>query len=354
MGTRRIVFVDRDGTLVREPPDEQVDSLEKLALVDGVIPAMLALRDAGHAFVMVTNQDGLGSPAYPRGRWDLVQSRILELFGSQGIAFEDVLVCPHRAGDGCLCRKPHLGLVRPYLGRGELDLDGSAVVGDRETDLRLAENMGVRGFRLGAGTSWRDIARELVSRPRRARRRRKTTETSVDVAVELDRQAAVHVDTGIGFLDHMLEQLARHGGFGLEVEARGDLRVDEHHTVEDVALALGECLREALGDKHGTGRYGFVLPMDEALAQAALDLSGRPYFVRNGELPGERVGGLSTEMVDHFFRSFSTALGAALHLDVRGGNTHHVVEAMFKSVGRALRPAMARNGGGIPSTKGVL
>ena len=358
MGARKVLFVDRDGTLVLEPPDEQIDTLEKLAFADGVVPALLRLRDAGYAFVIVTNQDGLGTPSYPTAAWDVVQGKMLELFASQGIRFEATLVCPHRPGDGCLCRKPHLGLVRPWLSAGELDMAASAVVGDRETDLKLAENMGLRGFRVGptedGRVAWLEIARELCDRPRRAARERVTRETSIRVAVELDRDGPVRLATGIGFFDHMLEQLAKHGGFALEVDARGDLHVDEHHTVEDVALALGEALREALGDKVGVGRYGFTLPMDEALAQAAVDLSGRPVFVLEGALPRDRVGGLSTEMVEHFFRSLSTALGASLHLSVKGANVHHMVEGVFKAVGRALRPALGRSAGGLPSTKGIL
>ena len=358
MGARKVLFVDRDGTLITEPPDEQIDTLEKLELVDGVMPALLRLRDAGYTFVIVTNQDGLGSSTYPQAAWDLVQAKMLRLFASQGIAFADVLVCPHRPADGCTCRKPHLGLVRPWLARGDLDLLASAVVGDRDTDLKLAENMGLRGFKVGPTADgrvpWAEVARELTTAPRRARRRRVTNETAIEVAVDLDREARVSITTGIGFFDHMLDQIARHGGFGLEVTARGDLHVDEHHTVEDVAIALGEALREALGDKVGAGRYGFVLPMDEALGQAAIDLSGRPYFVLTGKLARDQVGGLSTEMVEHFFRSLATALGAALHLEVRGENTHHQVEALFKVVGRALRPALARSGGGVPSTKGIL
>jgi imidazoleglycerol-phosphate dehydratase/histidinol-phosphatase len=358
MGARKVLFVDRDGTLITEPPDEQIDTLEKLELVDGVMPALLRLRDAGWSFVIVTNQDGLGTSTYPQAAWELVQAKMLRLFASQGITFADTLVCPHRPADGCTCRKPHLGLVRPWLARGEVDMSVSAVVGDRDTDLALATNMGLRGFKVGPAAEgrvpWLDVARELVARPRRARRRRVTNETTIEVAVELDREAPVSINTGIGFFDHMLDQIARHGGFGLEIVAKGDLHVDEHHTVEDVAIALGEALREALGDKVGAGRYGFVLPMDESLGQAAIDLSGRPYFVLTGQLPRDKIGGLSTEMVVHFFRSLATALGAALHLEVRGENTHHQIEALFKVVGRALRPALAKAGGGVPSTKGVL
>jgi imidazoleglycerol-phosphate dehydratase / histidinol-phosphatase len=362
MGSRKILFIDRDGTLIREPSSQQVDTLEQLALVERVIPALLRLRDAGYTFVIVTNQDGLGTPSYPRERYELVQEKMLEVFRSQGIEFADILVCPHRPADNCTCRKPHLGLVRPYLSRGDLDLEASAVVGDRETDLALAANMGLRGFRITAASggriAWLEIARELVDRPRRGECNRNTRETQIRVAVELDRGvdagAGAEIHTGIGFFDHMLDQLVRHGGFAATIEASGDLHVDEHHTIEDVGLALGEALRQAVGDKVGIGRYGFVLPMDEAQARAAIDLSGRPYFVLEGELPEAQLGGMSTAMVPHFFRSFAAALAATLHLEVSGENAHHMVEALFKVVGRAMRPALARTESGLPSTKGVL
>ncbi len=359
MGQRKILFVDRDGTLIAEPADEQIDSLAKLELVPGVISALTELGRAGYSFVIVTNQDGLGTKSYPRATYDLVQNKMLSLFASQGITFEDVLVCPHRPADNCLCRKPHLALVRPYLASGELDLARSAVVGDRQTDLELAANMGLLGFRLegpsfSEGLSWPKIARELMSRPRRGKCRRKTSETEIEVSVDLDSRARAHISTGIGFFDHMLGELARHAGIEVRIAALGDLHIDEHHTVEDVALALGAALREAIGDKVGLGRYGFVLPMDESLAQAAIDLSGRPYFVQDGALPREMVGELSTEMVAHFFQSLATSLGATLHLTVKGDNTHHMIEAMFKAVGRALRPALAKSDEGLPSTKGVL
>lgn len=353
-GTRRVVFLDRDGTLIVEPPDEQVDSLEKLKLVPDVIPALLALRDAGYRFVIVTNQDGLGTEAFPREAYQKSADAMTEIFESQGIRFEDVLVCPHRPADGCLCRKPHLGLVRPLLTSGELDLARCAVVGDRETDLMLAANMGVRGFRVGPDLGWHHIARQLISAPRTARVERSTRETRVVVEVDLDGSGAAEIGTGLPFFDHMLDQLARHGGFDLKLHAEGDLAVEAHHTVEDTALALGEALRRALGDKIGIARYGFSLPMDEASAQATIDLSGRPYLVFRAAFDRNEIGGLPTEMFDHFYRSFSEALGAALHVSVDGRNGHHMIEATFKAVGRALRQAIARQGVGLPSTKGVL
>ncbi|MEE4330205.1 MAG: imidazoleglycerol-phosphate dehydratase HisB, partial [Wenzhouxiangella sp.] len=236
-----------------------------------------------------------------------------------------------------------------------LDRRHSAVIGDRETDMQLAANMGLRGLRIGPqGESWPQIARRLLTTTRTGSVERRTKETAIRVEVDLDRSRPVEISTGIGFFDHMLEQIASHGGFSLRLNCQGDLEVDEHHTVEDCALALGAALDQALSDRAGIGRYGFVLPMDEALAQVAVDLSGRPAFVLNGEFPRESVGGLHTEMVSHFFASLAQNLKCALHIDLRGDNTHHMVEACFKGVGRALRPALARSDGGIPSTKGML
>jgi len=351
---RRILFIDRDGTLIREPEDEQVDSLDKLELVDGVIPALLALKAAGYAFVIVSNQDGLGTDSYPEEDFRIPHEKMRHLFASQGITFAAEHIDPHFEGDGSPNRKPGIGMVLDYLKGGDLDLADSWVIGDRETDLQLAENMGIGGFMLGRdGLDWAAIAHQLATRPRTGAVRRTTRETDIRVAVDLDATGTT-VATGIGFLDHMLDQLASHGGFRLELNCEGDLEIDEHHTVEDCALALGEALGEALGDRRGIGRYGFVLPMDESLAQVTVDLSGRPAFVFEADFPRDSVGQLSTEMVRHFFASLSQSLGAALHLQVRGENTHHMVEALFKGAGRALRPALARQGTELPSTKGVL
>jgi imidazoleglycerol-phosphate dehydratase/histidinol-phosphatase len=348
---KKILFVDRDGTIIAEPADFQIDSVEKFGLLPGVIPALLALRDAGWRFVMVTNQDGLGTKRYPRAKWDLVQSLLMGVLESQGIAFDAVLVCPHFEDDRCACRKPQLGLLKKYLADPGWDRERSRVIGDRDTDLRLAENLGIRGIKMGV---WPKIAKSLLGEPRRARAVRMTKETSIKVEVDLDGDGSSTIATGVGFFDHMLEQLAKHGGFDLKLSVKGDLHIDEHHTVEDVGLALGGALKKALGDKVGIGRYGFTLPMDETLASAAVDLSGRAHFKFDGKFPREAVGGLPTEMVPHFFRSFSDALGATLHLRVKGKNAHHMVEACFKAAGRALRPAFKLGGGGLPSTKGTL
>jgi imidazoleglycerol-phosphate dehydratase/histidinol-phosphatase len=350
------LFIDRDGTLIEEPADEQVDALDKIRFMPGVFAALAELRRAGYRLVMVTNQDGLGTLSFPREQFDHCQDFVLRSLASQGIEFDAVCICPHRAGDGCSCRKPQVGMLSEWPQGNAFDTARSAVIGDRDTDLEFAANLGVRALRVrqpaGAGESWPEVARALLAR--RAQVERRTRETAITVEVALDETAQAKISTGIGFFDHMLEQLARHGGFGLALQCQGDLHIDEHHTVEDCAIALGDALRRALGDKSGIGRYGFLLAMDEAEAQVAIDLSGRAYFSFDGRFAREQVGTLPTELVPHFFRSLSDSLGCALHLTVRGENTHHMIEACFKGVGRALRPALRREGHDLPSTKGVL
>lgn len=352
----KIAFLDRDGTLIREPSDEQVDRLEKIELVRDVVPALLRLRDAGYRLVMVSNQDGLGSAAFPEADFQRVQDFVLSMFASQGIEFSDVFICPHLPEDRCVCRKPLPGILGDFLRRVPIDTDRSFVVGDRDTDLELAANLGIRGYQIGdaAAAGWLELVRTIVAGPRRGAVTRQTRETNIEVCVNLDDESPIEVSTGIGFFDHMLEQIAKHGGFSLTLKCDGDLHVDEHHTVEDTALALGQALREALGDKLGISRYGFTVPMDESRAQAAVDLAGRSYFVFEGRFPRQQVGELPTELVPHFFRSLADSLGAAVHLTVRGENTHHMVEACFKAIGRALRQAATREGLALPSTKGVL
>ncbi|MFN9737743.1 MAG: bifunctional histidinol-phosphatase/imidazoleglycerol-phosphate dehydratase HisB, partial [Pseudomonadota bacterium] len=318
-------------------------------------PALLKLRDAGFEFVIVSNQDGLGTASFPRETFEPPQRLMEQVFASQGIRFAAMHFDVHRPADNAPTRKPGIGMLLDYLRAGNLDFEASAVIGDRDTDLDLARNLGVRGFKLGPNDfDWPTLAHLLADAPRTASVERKTKETRIRVVVDLDREAAAEVATGLGFFDHMLEQIGRHGGFALTLTCAGDTHVDEHHTVEDCGLALGEALRKALGDKRGIGRYGFALPMDETRAEALLDLSGRPYFVFEGRFVRDRVGDLPTEMVPHFFRSLSESLGANLHLKVDGENTHHQVEACFKATARALRMAIRREGSELPSTKGVL
>ena len=356
---RPVLFVDRDGTLIEEPGDFQIDAYEKLRFVPGVIPALLRLRDAGYRFVMVTNQDGLGTDAFPRERFEGPHGLMMQVLESQGVAFEDVLIDSSLPADNAPTRKPGIGLALPYLKDRSIDWARSAMVGDRETDNAFAHNMGIRAFQLRTGQfggewDWPGIAHALADAPRVARVVRRTRETQIEVAVDLDRAAEPRVHTGLGFFDHMLEQLGKHGGFALDLACKGDLHIDDHHTVEDSALALGQALREALGDKRGIGRYGFTLPMDETLASAALDFSGRPYFVFEGRFARESVGQLATELVPHFFRSLCETAGLNLNLKVQGENDHHQVEACFKAVARALRQAIKRDGFDLPSTKGTL
>lgn len=356
MSLRKILFIDRDGCLIEEPPDEQVDSFDKFRLVPGVIPALISLRQAGFRFVMVSNQDGLGSDSFPQRDFDGPQQLLLQILSSQGIEFDAIHIDPSRPEDHSPNRKPGVGMLLEYLQDPALDRTHSAVIGDRETDLQLAANMGLRGFRVGPdGQDWTGIAQTILATPRIGRVERHTAETGIRVTVNLDVPRPLAIATGIGFFDHMLEQIAAHGGFGLELDCTGDLHVDEHHTVEDCALALGSALDQALSDRAGIGRYGFVVPMDESLAKVSLDLSGRPAFVLHGQFPRESVGGLHTEMVSHFFASLAQTLRCAIHIELSGENTHHMVEACFKGVGRALRPALAiGTTAGIPSTKGML
>lgn len=354
-----ILFVDRDGTLIEEPDDYQVDSLDKVRLVGGVIPALLQLSAAGYQFVMVTNQDGLGTAAFPRAAFDRPHQWMLDLFASQGIHFRDVLIDCSTDSAPAVTRKPGIGLVIPYLRQTGIDWTRCAMVGDRDTDMRFAKNLSIRGFQLatsafGGEWDWPAIAHTLINAPRQAVLMRQTNETRIRVSVDLDAHSPAKVHTGVGFFDHMLDQLATHGGFSLSVDVQGDLHVDEHHTVEDTALVIGQAIAQALGNKRGIGRYGFTLPMDEALAQAVVDLSGRACCVFDGSFQREKVGDLATELVSHFFQSFCSTLGMTLHLQVQGGNDHHKIEACFKAVGRALGQAILKKGNGLPSTKGVL
>ena len=350
------LFVDRDGTLIEEPPDEQVDSLSKVRFMPGVFAALAELRRLGYRLVMVTNQDGLGTPSFPQPAFEEAQHFILEAFRSQGIEFDAIFVCPHFPADACVCRKPKVGLLTDYLREHEVALEASAVIGDRATDVELGQNLGVRALLVrrhgSADETWAAVVQRLTTRE--ARTHRQTKETNIEAYVNLDASAPLRVATGIGFFDHMLEQLAKHGGFALELTCRGDLHIDEHHTVEDCVLALGEALRRALGPKIGIARFGFLLPMDEAQARVAIDLSGRAFAQFEGHFNREQVGGLPTELVPHFFRSLAESLGAAVHVSVSGENTHHMIEASFKGVGRALRQALRRESHELPSTKGVL
>ncbi len=354
--SQKILFIDRDGTLITEPPtDYQVDSLSKLAFENDVIPSLLALQKANYRLVMITNQDGLGTKSFPTEDFNPPHNLMMQVFESQGIRFDDVLICPHMPADNCDCRKPKTKLLESYLKDGVLDIENSYVIGDRETDIQLAQNMGIKGLRYSAKElNWNTITNQLTKRNRYAIVERVTKETNIQVEVWLDQEGGSKINTGVGFFDHMLDQIATHGGFRLRIEVNGDLFIDDHHTVEDTGLALGEALRVALGDKRGIARFGFVLPMDECQARCALDISGRPHLEYKAEFKYQRVGDLSTEMIEHFFSSLSYAMGCTLHLKTKGKNDHHKAESLFKVFGRTLRQAIRVEGDTLPSSKGVL
>ncbi|MDR2130402.1 MAG: bifunctional histidinol-phosphatase/imidazoleglycerol-phosphate dehydratase HisB [Odoribacteraceae bacterium] len=363
---KKILFIDRDGTIIREPAgDYQVDSLEKLEFVPGVIGALREIAGrTDYRLVMVSNQDGLGTPAFPLESFRVPHQRMLDTLAGEQVRFDEVLIDDSLPADRSPRRKPATGMVEKYMNEW-LDRENSYVIGDRLTDMQLAANMGVRGIYLGqedatglpvalSARSWDEVRSFLLAGSRRARLSRETSETSVSVALDLNGTGKSVVHTGLAFFDHMLEQIARHGGIDLHVETRGDLEVDEHHAIEDTALVLGACFREALGGKKGIARYGFVLPMDEALASVALDFGGRGWLEWSVDLRREYVGDFPTEMTRHFFASFCQEARCNLHVEARGENTHHVIEAIFKGFARSLGMATRQEGTGIPSSKGVL
>jgi imidazoleglycerol-phosphate dehydratase/histidinol-phosphatase len=366
-----ILFIDRDGTLIAEPqPAQQVDSLEKLQFVPGAIFALARLaRETDYELVLVTNQDGLGTPSFPEETFWPAHNKMMDLLAGEGVRFRSVHIDRSFPHEQLPTRKPGTAMLREYLDDG-FDPAHSYVIGDRLTDVELAKNLGIRAIFLRniddpagqendialVAEGWEQIYAFLRRPPRQVVHRRQTRETDIRVELNLDGRGRSEIRTGLGFFDHMLDQLARHGGLDLRLEARGDLHIDEHHTVEDTALALGEALALALGDKRGLGRYGFCLPMDDALAQVAVDLGGRPWLVWQAAFRREKIGDLPTEMFFHFFKSFSDAARCNLNIRAEGENEHHKIEAIFKALARALKMAVQRDthSNELPTTKGLL
>ena len=351
---KKAIFVDRDGTLLREPADEQIDSLEKVEFVPGAISGLKALTGLGYELVMASNQDGLGTPAFPEDSFWPAQNLLLKTLEGEGVRFDDILIDPSFPEEDSPNRKPRTGMFGKYLD-GSYDLSASWVIGDRETDLELARNLGAKGLQLGQ-MSWADIVETIRSSERSAVVERKTAETDIALRMDLDGKGPSSVDTGLKFLDHMLCQLVTHGGISLQLHCKGDLEVDEHHTVEDVGIALGEALRQALGNKRGIDRYGFALPMDESRALVLLDFGGRSELVWDVQFTREYIGDVPTEMFPHFFKSLTNAMQANLYVQARGENNHHLAEAVFKAFARCLRQAVRRNVFiyDLPSSKGLL
>lgn len=349
-----VLFIDRDGTLVREPSDFQIDSADKIRLYPGVITALHDLARAGFQLIMVSNQEGLGTPGFPWSDFQPCHDLILDLFASQGIHFNEVFICPHRKSDPCQCRKPATGLLDRFIEDNPLNPDSCWVIGDEKCDSQLAENLGIAYLPISADHSWSDVATAILKPNRTASIERKTRKMEINLILTLDSADDAIINTPVAFFNQMLEQVAKHAGFYLYLKAGSDTDVDDHLLIEDCALALGEAMKTALGDKRGIQRYGFTLPMDESLASVTLDLCDRPFCAFNGQFTRETISGMATEMVPHFFQSLSYSLGATIHVTMQGQNNHHMAEACFKALGRSLRQAMNKTGYDLPSTKGVL
>lgn len=361
-----ILFIDRDGTINYETEDEQIDSIEKLKFLPDVLYYLRKIQaESDYMLVMVTNQDGLGTASFPEDTFWPVHNLIMRVLENEGISFDAVHIDEHFPKDNHPNRKPGIGMLKKYL-NGDYDIANSYVLGDRMTDIQLAENLGCKGIHIASEKttdavltteSWKEIYEFLILHPRKASVVRKTNETDISIKVNLDGSGKTAISTGLGFFDHMLEQLGKHGHIDLEVKVNGDLHIDEHHTIEDTALALGECFLKALGNKQGTNRYGFLLPMDDVLAQVAIDFGGRPWLVWEADFKREKIGEMPTEMFMHFFKSFSDTAKCNLNIKAEGENEHHKIEGIFKAWAKAIKMAVKRNPdemSSLPSTKGVL
>jgi len=362
---KKVLFIDRDGTLAIEPPiDFQLDSLEKLEFYPGVFQWLSRIaKEFDYELVMVTNQDGLGTDSFPEDTFWPAQNKIIQAFKNEGVEFSEILIDKSFPEDNAPTRKPRTGLLNKYI-HGNYDLKNSFVIGDRATDIELAKNLGSKGIYINSEgsdyailntTSWEDIYNYLKAIPRTATIVRKTNETDIQVDINLDGSGKSNISTGLGFFDHMLEQISKHGNIDLFVKVDGDLEIDEHHTIEDVAITFGEAFIEALGSKRGIERYGFLLPMDDCLAQVAIDFGGRPWLVWEPEFKREMIGEMPTEMFMHFFKSFSDASKCNLNIKAEGDNEHHKIESIFKAFAKAIKMAVSKtNNFSIPSTKGSL
>ena len=375
---QKILFIDRDGTLIDEPKDNfQVDSFEKLKFLPNAISNLKKIVDeTDFILVMVTNQDGLGTKAFPEKTFWPVHNLMLDIFTTEGIFFEDVLIDKTFAKNNAPTRKPNTGLLTKYLDISKYDLQNSFVIGDRFTDIQLAKNLNAKGILIGRSLdkiddnklnakelkkiielqtdNWKDIYDFLKAPDRIAIIQRNTNETKISVKLNLDGTGKSTIKTGLGFFDHMLEQLSKHSGCDLDIKVKGDLHIDEHHTIEDTAIALGEAFLQALGNKKGIARYGFLLPMDDVLAQVAIDFSGRPWIVWKAKFSREKVGDMPTELFFHFWKSFSDAAKCNLNIKAEGDNEHHKIEAIFKVIAKSIKMAVKREGNELPSTKGML
>ena len=358
MKKERLLFIDRDGTIIEEPEDEQIDSFAKLKFTRGVFGSMAFIRQhLDFKFVMVSNQDGLGTDSFPEDTFWPVHNFILQTLEIEGVTFDDIKIDRHFPEDNSPMRKPGTGMLTEYMDKEKYDLANSYVIGDRETDAQLAENLGCKALILGRdGMTWEKITEILFAGERKAQVRRTTKETDIDIRLNIDGTGKCDISTGLGFFDHMLEQIGKHGMMDLYIHTRGDLHVDEHHTIEDTALALGECLLKALGDKRGIERYGYCLPMDDCLCQVALDFGGRPWLVWDADFHREKIGEMPTEMFLHFFKSLSDAAKMNLNIKAEGQNEHNKIEGIFKALARALKMAVKRDihHFELPSTKGML